>query len=87
MLNTRKSLRQIGIPSDNATTVAEYTDDTAMFPMGNPFLIGQFKLTKNIPTLRFGFRLMLHVGNEAWPRATLQLIQQGRFMLCHDFLL
>ena len=87
MLNTRELLRDIRITTDDAAAVAENTNDTAVLPVGDPVLVGQFKLTKNVLNIRLGLGLFLQVGDEARPGTTLQLVQQRCLMFCHDFLL
>ena len=74
--NAWEIFRLVTISTDNATTITENTYDTAVLPMGDSIFERQLKDTKNIPTLGLCLGLALDVGNEAWPRARLQLIQQ-----------
>ncbi len=70
--------------SNNTATVSENTNNAAVLPMSDSVLIRQLKLSQDVPTLWLGLGLSFQIGNEAWPWATLQFIQQRRVMLRHQ---
>ena len=84
MLNAGKKLRDVCVTTDNTATVSENTNDAAMFPVGNSVFVREFQDTKNIPALRLCRSLLLQVGNEAWPWASLRITS---YNVCYTKLL
>ena len=56
MLYTGKLLGHIRITTNDTTTISENTDDTAVLPVGDSFLVRKLKLAKNVPALRLGLQ-------------------------------
>jgi len=61
MLNTGELIRNIGIPTDNTTTITENTDNAAVLPVGDFILVRQFELSENVPAFRMGLCLLMSV--------------------------
>jgi hypothetical protein len=86
--HSRKHLGLVTVPADNTAAISENAYDAAVLPVSSPVFVGQLNDAQEIlghlgRTLeidafwvRFpGFSLSFQIGNKAWPRATLQLIQ------------
>jgi hypothetical protein len=67
MLNARELFRHIRIATDDTAAVTENTDNAAMLPVGDPVLVRQLKLAKDVPAIRLGLCLLLEVGDETRP--------------------
>ena len=83
MGDTGEFFGNIGITTDNAATISENTNDTAVFPMGYFVLVGKFKLSENIPAGFIFLSLSFQVFDKTRPGTLFQLIQQWRIMLWH----
>jgi hypothetical protein len=78
----------IAISSDDAAAVAEDSHDSAVLPVGDFVYIRKFQYAQKIVGRVFEnvftfFRLLLDIGNEAWPRALFQFIKHRGIVFSH----
>ena len=75
MRQTGEVIGKVGVTADDAGTVTQNADDTAVFPMSDFFLVGSFQLPQQVVYLRLRRGQPLQILYEARERTGYKLIQ------------